>query len=103
MSRRRTRETPKQRRERTKRNHHCSLHVWDAAKKRKVKYFGAHLWLVWGGKDQHVVYYGPDAQVCSCRNQPYAFNQTCCHLQAVKNTMAKVVAHIREKRAQEAT
>jgi hypothetical protein len=65
--------------------HGCSIRVWQHAKKRRAKYFGKGLFLVGGGEKQHVVYYGTDQIVCDCRNQEYARNRVCCHVQAVRN------------------
>lgn len=77
---------------RIKRNHGCSAKVWFAAKKRRVQFFGDHLWHVWGGESDHVVYLDNGRSVCDCFNQEHAYNQTCCHIQAVKNKLYEVLA-----------
>ena len=63
--------------------------VNQAANKRKVKFFGDHLWLVWGGERQHVVYFSPDRRLCDCSNWEDACGQWCCHQLAVRNEMER--------------
>jgi len=84
---------------RIKRNHRCSRHAWTKAKKRSTKYFGDCLWLVWGGEHQHRVYFGTSQQCCDCEGQPSAYNQTCCHIQAVKNRISKAIEHLAARKA----
>jgi len=90
--RKRRRLTSAERNERSKRNHGCSYKVWFAAKKRQVKFFGNHLWHVWGGENDHIVYLDKSHAVCNCQHQTDAYNQTCCHIQAVKNKLQEVLA-----------
>jgi len=89
--RRRRKETSAECNARLKRNQGCSSNVWFLAKKRNTKFFGSHLWLVDGGEKQHVVYLDQTAAVCDCNNQEHAYNQVCCHIQAVKNRLLEAM------------
>ena len=85
------RRTSQEKRDLIHRNHGCSPKVWYRAKGLRVKFFGDHLWLVWGGEQQHRTYVGPDIAVCDCLGQEHAYNGVCSHIQAVKNKMYELV------------
>lgn len=58
-----------------------------AGRKKIVKAFGNNLYLVWGGRDQHIVWYkeyeDPTSHICDCRNWNAAKNLICNHVFAV--------------------